>query len=91
MSVTPARLDTPLSNGRLVTPQSVGSNIDTSFSMASSPSASFTSKRRTHRRTPIKNEPLAKLSSPSITVSLGKTPEEINAYYEQWMKLAADN
>ncbi|KAI9184315.1 hypothetical protein H9P43_003368 [Blastocladiella emersonii ATCC 22665] len=59
---------------------------------SSTAAASLAHRRRSIRRvTPRTTEPLVRVSAAVATATVGRTPEEISAAYEQWMKLAADN
>ncbi|KAJ3366601.1 hypothetical protein GGF31_008022 [Allomyces arbusculus] len=59
-----------------------------------SPSAALAMSRRRSMRGRVSrgHEPLAaQLQPQALAANIGRTPEEISASYEQWMKLAADN
>ncbi|KNE62299.1 hypothetical protein AMAG_18843 [Allomyces macrogynus ATCC 38327] len=61
--------------------------------IASPSAATAISRRRSMRgRVSRGHEPLAaQLQPQALAANIGRTPEEISASYEQWMKLAADN
>ncbi|ORZ29881.1 condensin complex subunit 2-domain-containing protein, partial [Catenaria anguillulae PL171] len=88
-SSTPAGSSSGSGSGS--SPFTANTLMHTPGSMASSSSIAHR-RRSLHRRTPKANEPLARIVSAASTVGLlSRTPQEISASYEQWMKLAADN